>query len=267
MSFVQAAADLLAAAGFDVTRADTPVTERQSQLGVRLPAAVAEWYALPAAHRLIATNSCDELVPLSALGDPIPFWPDPTGRRFLDRDFLQEGLLFLGSENQGVVLWAVPLDEGPDPRVMVDTSPPDGAWVTFAESFSDYAEALVWDLLMFGRLDQEDRDDERHGVTAQDMPLSDADLAALTTTFAGRPSTYGWPMATSYRFERPGHRILLWAGADGTDWWIYADTPGQLDELIGDLWRLGTLADSLYGITDVGEAIVRERRDRETGAR
>jgi hypothetical protein len=261
---IRAAIELLAAAGFDVTPAQAPVVERQSRLGIHLPSAVAEWYALPAAHQLIATNSCDELVPLSTLGEPVPFWPKTTGQGFLDRDFLREGLLFLGSENQGVVLWAVPVNEGPDPRVMVDKSPPDGSWVSFAETFSDYAETLVWDLLMFGHgFGQGHREDAPpvwHGVAAQDTSLSDAELAALATTFEKRPCTYGWPTPATYRFERPGQKVLIWAANDQTDWWICADTPKRLNDLIGDLWRFGDLAESLYGVTSVGEAILRGLR-------
>jgi hypothetical protein len=261
---IRAAVGLLAAAGLDVTPAQAPVAERQSHLGIQLPTAVAEWYSLPAAHQLIATNSGDELVPLSTLGEPIPFWPDTTGQGFLDRDFLREGRLFLGSENQGVVLWAVPVDEGPDPRVMVDKSPPDGSWITFAETFSDYAETLVWDLLMFGDRfglgHREGAPPAWHGVAAQSAPLTDAELAALTTAFEKRPRTYGWPAPTTYRFERPGQKVLIWASNDQADWWAFANTPKQLNDLIGDLWRFRDLAESLYGVTGVGEALLRGLR-------
>jgi hypothetical protein len=262
--YVQPAADLLTAAGFDASPAQAPVTARQEQLALKLPAAVAEWYSLPGAWQLIAANSCDDLAPLDTLGDPIPFWPDATGLHSTDRDFLHEDLLFLGSENQGVVLWAVPLNEGPDPRVIVDLSPPDGSWVTYATSFSDYTETLVWDLLMFGhRFETEPREGAPpawHGVAAQDTALADADLATLTARFEQRPRTYGWPTPTTYRFERPGQKILLWAADDQTDWWIFAEAPQQLNSLIGDLWELGDLATNLYGVAGVGEALLRGRR-------
>jgi hypothetical protein len=247
---IQAAVGLLAAAHLETGRDQAAVAARQEVIGVELPAAVAEWYSLVGAQELIKSHSCDELVPLGALGDPMPY-----------RDFNREDLIFLGRENQGVVFWAVPFDEGPDPRVLVDVSPP-GGWTTYAASFSDYAETLLWDLLMFGPGSEIDAKGTApaawHGVAAQDPPLAGTDLATLARRFDERPRTYAWPTPTAYRFERSGQKVLLWAADDQTDWWVFADTPGRLDDLVGELRGLGDLAANLYGLTEIGAAVLRE---------
>lgn len=267
MLHIQAVVDLLAGAHLEVGQDQGPVTARQDLIGTELPAAVAEWYSLIGAQELITTHSCDELVPLSTLGEPIPFWPDGSGPNFTDRDFLREDLVFLGSENQGVVFWAVPFDEGPNPRVLVNLSPPDGAWTSYAASFSDYTETLVWDLLLFGPHSEIDpKENARpawYGVTAQDTPLVQTDLAMLAARFEERPRTYGWPAPTTHRFERPGQRVLLWASEDQTGWWIFADSPRHLNDLVSELWEFGNLANSLRGLTGIGKALLRGHREAE----
>jgi len=98
-------------------------------------------------------------------------------------------------------------------------------------------------------------------VAAQDIPLSPNSLDALSQRCAARPRTYGWPTPTTYRFERPGCKILIWAGDQQTDWWLLADTPAHLNDLITELWEAGDLATTLYGIAGEGEALLQSHRN------
>jgi hypothetical protein len=183
------------------------------------------------------------------------------------RDFVGEGLLVIRIENQGVCHWAVPLDDGDDPRVLVEVdSPPDRlAWQLHAPSFSEYVFTLAWDRLAFGLPD---------GLAAQDEPLGQQDLALLEQRFVQRPSTYAWPGRVNYRFERGDQRVVVW-NADGfdhddpraefggqADWWLHAGTAASLASLARELRGCGGLATRLYAVSggSAAEQVVSDLR-------
>jgi hypothetical protein len=214
------------------------VVKQERRLGIRLPSAVAEWYALPELQELVAAGSNDSHYGLAELGRPYQGWGDGT------RDFLAEGLLLIRAENQGVCHWAVPLGEGDDPPVLVevDSDPDELEWQVYARSFTEYAFTLAWDFRAFAM---------PHGVAAQELRLRPEDRLLLEDRFHQRPQTYAWPGSVNYRFERPGQRVIVWDAppphpAEQTDWWLLADTVEALRDLITQLWRCGELARRLY---------------------
>jgi hypothetical protein len=76
------------------------ISDRERRLGVRIPAAVVEWYMLGGADAVVvlAGANDDYALGIEELGEPFDGWGG--GRR----DFVREGLLVIRIENQGVSL-------------------------------------------------------------------------------------------------------------------------------------------------------------------
>jgi hypothetical protein len=83
-------------------------------------------------------SNCDDPVEITRLGEPCKWRWDET------RDLIREGLLLFMVENQAVSVWAVRLDAGDDPPVVVARDP-DLKWRACAERFSTFIESQVWD--------------------------------------------------------------------------------------------------------------------------
>jgi hypothetical protein len=225
------------------------IAERERRLGVKLPASVAEWYSLPGAINVLVGATDDYAMRIEELGEPFDGWGKGP------RDLVQEGLLVIRRENQGVCNWAVRLDDGADPRVLieVDSKPDLVIWRLHAASFSDYVLTLAWDRLAFGL---------PFGLAAQDSPLERHDLALLEREFEQQDRTWGWPGHTNYRFERGEGRVIVWDGEGQADWWLLAPTAEALAGLASTLWSCGGLASSLYAacrdptVQDVAEEVL-----------
>jgi hypothetical protein len=66
---------------------------------------------------------------------------------------------------------------------------------------------------------------------------------------------------TTYRFRLPQARLKIttdhWDRADGhSAWWLHADTPEGLEELVRRVWHIGPLADSLCGHAEPGRQVL-----------
>jgi hypothetical protein len=234
------------------------IAERERRLGVKLPASVAEWYSLPGAVNVLVGATDDHAMRIEELGEPFDGWGKGP------RDLLEEGLLVIRTENQGVCNWAVRLDDGVDPRVLieVDSKPDLVIWRLHAASFSDYVLTLAWDRLAFGL---------PFGLAAQDSPLERHDLALLERGFEQQDRTWGWPGHTNYRFERGEGRVIVWDGEGQADWWLFAPTAEALAGLASTLWSCGGLASSLYAacrdpaVQDVAEEVLAALRAGQPG--
>src|SRR5262249_23315052 len=83
-------------------------------LGITFPSSFVEWFGLREGADLLRRHSnSDDPVEIEHLGEPVP------GGWGKKRDFVREGLLPFMIENQGVCLWALRLDGGDDPGVVV----------------------------------------------------------------------------------------------------------------------------------------------------
>jgi hypothetical protein len=85
---------------------------RERELGIRFPAAVAEWYAIPGAVERVAEHSIHDIVPLEQLG------------LAADGRDLAVGRLLLGVENQRCCDWVVP----PPPAGLASYDVPLPGW-------------------------------------------------------------------------------------------------------------------------------------------
>jgi len=240
LRFHQATCQLLAMSPVVDEAARAVIDDRERRLGVSIPAAVAEWYGLRGAVDVLAGANGDHPRSAARLGEPSGNWGGAP------RDLVREGLLVVCTENQAVCHWAVPLDEGPDPQVLVERgdSGQEPVWQHHAPSFSDYVFALAWDRVAFAL---------PYGLAAQDVPLRTEDVGRLERGFVQRQRTYAWPANTSYRFERPEQRVVIWDGDRQADWWLLAATEQALASLARQLWGCGQLATSLYGCGHNGQ--------------
>jgi hypothetical protein len=232
------------------------LAQRERELGIVFPDSVREWYSLERAVDLLRQHSnSDHPVDLDKLGEPSSIWYGGG-----DKNFASQGLVVFMCENRGVCNWAFKLDGSPDPEVLVqvDTASNDKwHWLYCADKFNTFVHCQIWD--------------HRHvldggiGVSAQELELVGDDLEFLKANFRQRPSTYGWPGRTNYRFDGQGGGILIWDGEDrGTDWFVSAKTPASLDTILSQIWRCGNLAETLYDLTSESEEVLRDLHSART---
>src|SRR5919197_4760568 len=180
LRFHQSACDLLGLAPTVDLDERAALTERERQLGVRLPAALVEWYSLRGAMDVLAGATGARPLGTTELGEPPDGWGGGVAH------LVEQGLLVIRVEHQGACHWAVRLDDGADPRVLVEVgSQGNGViWRLHAASFSDYVFTLAWDRLAFVL---------PYCLAAQDQPLERRDLAMLEREFTQRQRTWAWP--------------------------------------------------------------------------
>jgi len=223
---------------------------RARTFGITFPASFIEWCGMRDGLTLLQdTSHCDEPVPIAKLGNPMQWrWAE-------DRDLLRDDLLVFMVENQGVCVWAVRLNAGDDPPVVVARDP-DLAWRSCAEHFSTFIDCQAWAHLHFSP------HSDGLLVAAQDVPLRPADLAHLRGRYAERATTHGWPGDNQYRFEGNDARVLIWDAEDQADWWISSPTEDGLARTLSVLWECGDLRGSLWTNDDRAERVLESLRRR-----
>lgn len=233
LAFHEAACELLGMAPAVDLQERAAIAERERLLAVKLPAAVIEWYSLRGALEVLAGATGDRALGATELGEP----PDGWGGG--PRELLRQGLLVIRVEHQGTCHWAVRLDDGADPRVLVEVGSRQDTpiWRLHAASFSDYVFTLAWDRQAFLL---------PYCLAAQDVRLDGRDLALLEQEFSQRQRTWAWPGHTNYRFERGDQRVVVWDGDQQADWSLLAGSAEGLAALAGRVWGCGELASSLY---------------------
>ena len=97
------------------------IAERERVCGIRFPASVTEWMGLRGVETLFYEKTNNDFLPFAGNG---PEWSRifPLG----DPDQIRQGYLCVASENQGVVIFYVRLDEGDDPPVYHDNGGAEG---------------------------------------------------------------------------------------------------------------------------------------------
>lgn len=223
------------------------VAEVEARIGQPLPVAVRDWYLRACACAVLETYSNgDPPVVLEDLGRPIKAWRGSGNLH----DLAADGLLYIRSENQGVCGWAVRLDGGDDPAVVVnygDIADPS-EWQLQAERFSDYVFCCIWD---FGVSSEWLLDAVNVG------PATEGSLDKLRLLFRENVRTYGWPGDVQYRFEGDGQRLLIW-NVEGmsADWFLSADDGPSLAEAARKTWFLDEVGKSLRSHTEQSEAVL-----------
>lgn len=221
---------------------------RGGTVGVRLPQALREWYALADACEmlwaLIFVDSGGDSVYLpELLGEPERIHPFSAMPRYLNH--LEAGHLPFMEEHQGDAEWALVLDGSDDPPVVVAQQPFGGpdpadpsewaypataaevAWKPHARTFSSFVFSRCWyyrfadvriiDSPWFAASGGDANWGPRfttncpYTLTAyQDDPLGAVDLAFLRANFREGPVTTNWPPETiSYQFGQDQDGFLL----------------------------------------------------------
>jgi hypothetical protein len=223
------------------------LADRELELGIRIPAAVAEWYAIGGAVEHFIQGSSPIIVRLEQLG------------MAADGADLAAGRLLLASDYQGCCDWLVDLAstlpagwdvplpglaspaehqtavvKGADPPVWLsDPDDPAGTWSLAAPRFSAYVYAEAWDIALGALPHREDVFAGLDGVL-----FGDSDLALLRREFVAGPRSYGWagcfgaPDLVVHRFERPGQRVRVAAHPEESEWWLAADSAESLERLV-----------------------------------
>ena len=213
------------------------------RIGRPLPAAVRDWYVRKDACAILQTYSNgDPPVALDDLGRPITAW---RGNGNL-HDLAADGLLYIRSENQGVCGFAVRLDDGDDPAVVVNYG--DIAdlneWQLQADTFSDYIFSGIWD---FGPRSE-------WLIQAQNGSLTEGALDRLRLHFRESVRTWGWPGDAQYRFEGDGQRLLIWSvSGGGADWFLQADDELSLAEAARKISSFDDVGKAFWSHTDNGK--------------
>jgi hypothetical protein len=222
------------------------LADRERELGIRIPAAVAEWYAIDGAVEHFVQGSSPIIVRLEQLG------------MAADGADLAAGRLLLASDYQGCCDWLVDLAptlpagwdvplpglaspaehqaalvKRADPPVWLsDPEDPADTWSLAAPRFSAYVYAEAWDIA-FGALPHSEL-----VSTFDSVPFGDGDLALLRREFVAGPRSYGWagcfgaPDLVVHRFERPGQRVRVAAHPQQSEWWLAADGAEGLKRLV-----------------------------------
>jgi hypothetical protein len=128
-------------------------------------------------------SNSDIPIPPHQLAQPLERWPG--------YDPFDEELLPFMIESQGVCVWAVRLDAGDDPPVVVEVdsgTPP--RWRRCADRFSCWLKCQVLDRTLW----------QSSWFFAQAAPMSPEVLSRLRRCFEEGSQTYGWPGETNYRF-------------------------------------------------------------------
>jgi hypothetical protein len=215
----------------------------RSRLGSPAPADVVRYAAAPGLAQVLA-RSCDAQV----------VFPDALHVAPLD---LGPGLrgdeLWLMAENQGVCVWAVPLDAGDHPPVLVAGDlPTDAGPQVYAGSLDEFAAAWDWDLgCVTGR----------PLLQAQAVLLTPETEIYLRKHLRPAITTWGWPTRRVQRLgASDGLRILLWDGPAQCDWFVSAPEPAVLGRWLHRLMTVDGLADALWSNDDIGERILADAR-------
>jgi hypothetical protein len=222
------------------------LAERERELGIRIPAAVAEWYAIEGAVEHLIEGSCAIIVRPEQLGTAA------------EGEDLAAGRLLVASDCQACCDWLVDLRprfpagsdvplpglatlaeheaavaNGADPPVWLsEPNDPSDIWSLAASRFSAYVYAEAWDIA-FGAMPH----DAAAGIFGG-VPFGDGDLALLEREFVAGPPSSGWaghfggPGLIVHRFERPGQRVRVTAHQAQGEWLLAADSAGSLDGLV-----------------------------------
>jgi hypothetical protein len=209
-----------------------------------LPHTFRELFALENGPALLGQFSNSDIpIPPRRLAEPLGRWPgyDPLG----------DQLLPFMIENQGVCVWAVRLDAGDDPPVVVEVdsgTPP--RWRRCADRFSCWLKCQVLDCNLW----------QSSWFFAQAGPLSPEVLSRLRRCFEEGPQTYGWPGKTNYRFYNARSRLLLCDGDEQCDWSIQPASAELAAAALHEIEEIAGIGDNLYALRDQHEPTLRQWR-------
>lgn len=239
-------------------------------VGVNLPPSVHEWFSYPNAAKLIRFND-DHVLDVDQFelkSNPLfnhhPKWQQgvikPSQMMFItspDKTLIDENLLVVIVENQGVYEWAVDLNGSDDPPVLMKQNEPNQAWKPCSPTFSDFVFARAWDTrVMFNEL-------SLWGSTGK---LTADDLTTIENWYDVLPVHCNLPQyERCFRFQRDEQCIFICQ--DDRDsrmfWHMTSKTSESLKVLLKQigsiqdvLHRLEAFYDSSFAVAVLEQAII-----------
>ncbi len=203
LTYHQAAVTLSGLTHGTIPDALARLERREHELGLRLPAAVREWFALNLPDDLWGLGDQDKPYGIVNLG------PVESGYGHdLEHHPLAQDYLVIMDEHQHVARWAVHLDGSDDPPVIIQTYNDrlGSQWHRHADRFSTFAYARVWDYqVMF-------KDGgcrvEGGGLSPHRPPIS---IGCANTTMKVRLRTCGPTTLCTASLTRLQVRVSGWA--------------------------------------------------------
>jgi hypothetical protein len=210
------------------------------RLGRAVPVDVRRYAAFPGLGRELA-RACDAQAVFPELLQPATTDLGPG---------LRGNELWLMTENQGVCVWAVPLDQGDHPPVLVAGDLQDLPTArVYAPDLDTFVAAWAWDRACAEGMPL---------IQAQAAPLDRATEEFLRSHLRERVSTWAWPSRRTLRFESSeGLRISLWDDADQCDWQLSGPSVSVVAAGVRALLPYSDLVTSFWSIHDVGEDLLR----------
>jgi hypothetical protein len=222
---MNAIAEIFRARGADpVEAADVRllIAGLEQQIGNAIPRTFQQFLSLENGVELLGHfSNCDNPIPFGELGRIQEAWSGYNP--------FHHNLLPFMYESQGVCTWAVALDEGDDPPVLVEIDsgvPP--SWRTVADTFSLWLECQVSDWPLY----------PTWKFAAQAPELEETGLALLRQRFKEGHTTFAWPGTRNYRFSSARLKLLLWDAEGQCDWWISPQPGASVGEALEELRRI-----------------------------
>jgi hypothetical protein len=220
--------------------AEAGVQALEARLGFTLPAALRE---------LLVTDIWPEFLhEFSNCGEPLTVAEMGTAKvQWRNYDVRAAGILPFMRENQHVCTWALPLNLGDDPPVLVEVDsgdPPN--WQTAAATFSMWVRCQVEDRLLL----------KRAMFAAQAEPLSESSRAALSERFALGQPTSAWPAREVLRLHGDLGDLLLWNADDQCDWWIAPRDLAHAERLLDVLPVSAEMRSLLYDLKPEAKSVL-----------
>lgn len=210
-----------------------------SALGCRLPAAVREFFAYP-----------DLMAAIAAVYDGRAAAPVEVLLNDGHLPGVDEPVLMLMFENQGVCSWGVPLERGENPPVLVGGDLTSGVvTVEHAASLPAFAAAYAFDAFCHQRSPM---------LMAQAAELDQETRSQLATRYRVVVETLGWPGLQQLRFveDLSGVTIVLWSDQGQCDWWITAPSIESLEREVRNLMGFSNLESALWSNDRDGIAVL-----------
>lgn len=230
------------------------IQEREAVCGRLFPASVKEWYALEGVDKLFCSETGDYLEPIERFGDP---------------RITSQGYLCVGTENQAVVQWYVPLDSGDDPPVYDDNGLIQNAQVLSVEKQDAFQitfdkqpdlravnwhrndgsfSAWIFEMIASVHCDQ-------FYLTATDMAPSRRQLEQLGCKLAVGPSLCVDGRRVTHFFTEHACISIGWDdGAQDATWFVRTTTASSCRKLLQLVWNFGSLRETLKPEGGVNDA-------------
>lgn len=215
---------------------DDVLSKIESRIRRPLPPSLREWYSLESACRFIGDH-----IPLCELGGPLESESRPC-------DLVKSDLLPIVVHSEGFGIWAVVLDGSDDPPVLVDPDAHLKSWFRYADHFSQFVLARVFDQLLLGEL-----------MAQAELTVPDTALGYMREHFRPQVTTTGWGYEYQHRFEDEGIRIRIDASEGEGLWWLAARSESHFRSLFDRLRRIDGLVRKMYTDDPVAERIIEGR--------